>query len=154
MKTATIVYCIKESDVLLAMKKRGFGTGKWNGFGGKVQKSESVRTAAVREAQEESNLTIREESLEQVALLKFFFDGVLVFECHVFLTSTWKGEAIETEEMKPQWFRRDDLPFKQMWAADHLWFPQALAGEKVAADVYFNTDGSIVEKFVPTQVSF
>ena len=23
-------------EVLLGMKKRGFGTGKWNGFGGKV----------------------------------------------------------------------------------------------------------------------
>lgn len=32
--------------VLLGMKKRGFGAGKWNGFGGKVQPGETIEEAA------------------------------------------------------------------------------------------------------------
>ncbi|CAN0505072.1 unnamed protein product, partial [Ectocarpus sp. 12 AP-2014] len=33
-------------EILLGMKKRGFGEGKWNGFGGKVESGESVEEAA------------------------------------------------------------------------------------------------------------
>ena len=33
--TLTIIY--QHPKVLLGMKKRGFGAGRWNGFGGKVE---------------------------------------------------------------------------------------------------------------------
>ena len=45
-------------DVLLGMKKRGFGVGKWNGFGGKVQEGETIRECARRETQEECGLEV------------------------------------------------------------------------------------------------
>ncbi|CAN0571511.1 unnamed protein product, partial [Ectocarpus sp. 12 AP-2014] len=45
------------------MKKRGFGEGKWNGFGGKVESGESVEEAAKRELMEEAGVTARELSL-------------------------------------------------------------------------------------------
>jgi 8-oxo-dGTP pyrophosphatase MutT (NUDIX family) len=38
------------------MKKRGFGHGKYNGFGGKVEKSETISQAAIREMYEESGI--------------------------------------------------------------------------------------------------
>lgn len=44
-------------EVLLGMKKRGFGQGKWNGFGGKVEPGETVEAAALRELEEEACLT-------------------------------------------------------------------------------------------------
>jgi 8-oxo-dGTP pyrophosphatase MutT (NUDIX family) len=34
--------------VLLGMKKRGFGKNWYNGFGGKVEKNESIFEAAIR----------------------------------------------------------------------------------------------------------
>lgn len=33
----------------MGMKKRGFGTGLWNGFGGKVDITETIRSASIRE---------------------------------------------------------------------------------------------------------
>lgn len=48
MKKFTLVLVIKESQVLLGLKKRGLGEGKWNGFGGKVEDSETVIHAAAR----------------------------------------------------------------------------------------------------------
>jgi 8-oxo-dGTP diphosphatase/2-hydroxy-dATP diphosphatase len=42
--------------ILLGMKKRGFGMGKWNGFGGKVEPAETVEDAALRELEEEAGL--------------------------------------------------------------------------------------------------
>ena len=35
-------------EILLGLKKRGFGVGKWNGFGGKVEPGETIPQAAAR----------------------------------------------------------------------------------------------------------
>lgn len=35
-------------QILLGMKKRGFGAGKWNGFGGKLEENESNEVGAKR----------------------------------------------------------------------------------------------------------
>lgn len=147
MKLSTLCFCIRDNSVLLAMKKRGFGAGKWNGYGGKVGEKESPRTAAARELKEESNLFADERTLEQVALVRFYFDGSQLFECHVFLARDWQGEPDESEEMRPRWFSVSQLPFEEMWVADRKWIPLILAGKKLEAEVNFNTNGSEVKNF-------
>ena len=47
-KLLTLVMVVQPGKVLLGMKKRGFGEGKWNGFGGKVQSGETIEEAARR----------------------------------------------------------------------------------------------------------
>ena len=147
MKKSTLCFCIKDDQALLAMKKRGFGSGKWNGYGGKVQEDETPIIAAVRELEEESGLVSDDKDLQQVALVRFYFDGNPVFECYVYQTRIWQNEPVETEEMRPQWYPISDLPFAEMWAADAKWIPLILAGEKIEAEVNFNADGSIVKEF-------
>lgn len=147
MKLSTLCFCIHDDSVLLAMKKRGFGAGKWNGYGGKVAENESPRTATARELKEESGLSVIERALEQVALVRFYFDGSQLFECHVFLARDWKGEPSESEEMKPRWFPVLQLPFTEMWVADSKWVPLILTGKKLEAEVNFNIDGSEVKNF-------
>jgi 8-oxo-dGTP pyrophosphatase MutT (NUDIX family) len=147
MKKSTLVFCIKENQVLLAMKKRGFGSGKWNGYGGKVQKNEKPQLAAVRELKEESELVADERDLQQVAIVHFYFDGEPVFECYVYLAYFWQKEPVETEEMRPQWYPISNLPFEEMWVADSKWIPLILNGEKIEAVVNFNADGTVVKEF-------
>mgnify|MGYP001588842502 CR=1 FL=1 len=147
MQLTTLCFCVSDGSVLLAMKKRGFGAGKWNGYGGKVAEKESPRTATARELKEESGLSVKEDALEQVAVVRFSFDGNQLFECHVFLARDWEGKPGESEEMRPCWFSVLQLPFEQMWAADSKWIPLILAGKKLEAEVNFNTDGSEVKNF-------
>ncbi len=147
MKLSTLCFCLRDDQVLLAMKRRGFGEGKWNGYGGKVTEKETPRTAATRELKEESGLSILEEALEQVGLVRFYFDGNQLFECHVFLVKDWRGEPRESDEMKPRWFPISQLPLEEMWVADGKWVPLVLAGKKLEAEVNFNTDGSEVKNF-------
>ncbi|XP_062469587.1 oxidized purine nucleoside triphosphate hydrolase isoform X2 [Pezoporus occidentalis] len=45
-KLFTLVLVVQPQRVLLGLKKRGFGAGLWNGFGGKVQPGESIKEAA------------------------------------------------------------------------------------------------------------
>lgn len=42
-------------------------------------------------------------------------------------------------EMRPQWFRTDQIPFSQMWPDDHFWFPMLLNNEKFEG--YFKFEG-------------
>ncbi len=147
MKFTTICFCLKDDQILLAMKKRGFGAGKWNGYGGKVQELESIESATIRELNEESGLSAKESDLELSAIIDFYFDNVFIFQSHVFILRKWSGEPVETEEMRPQWFLQNALPFSEMWASDKHWLPPILNGEKIKGSFYFNKDGSAVEKF-------
>lgn len=57
--------------VLLGMKKRGFGIGKWNGFGGKVSNEKSTEEVLLRELKEEALIEV--ESPVKIGILEFEF---------------------------------------------------------------------------------
>ena len=147
MRQATLCFLIKDNKVLLAMKKRGFGVGKWNGPGGKVHEDthETVEQAAVRETQEEVSVTPL--MLEKVAEFKFTFPHNLDWgqTVHVFLCYKWSGEPKESEEMKPKWFDKDKLPYKKMWADDSIWMARVLAGKHLEADFEFDENNKITK---------
>lgn len=49
-KLMTLTMILKNDKILLGMKNRGMGKGKWNGFGGKVEPNETIDDAAKRYA--------------------------------------------------------------------------------------------------------
>lgn len=117
----------KGDEILLGLKKRGFGEGRWNGFGGKLNEGESIESAAVREIQEEVGLNVKTEDLKKAGILDFEYQNEQkMLEVHVFKIYNFTGEPIETEEMKPQWFHLDQIPFDTMWPDDEHWFPYLL----------------------------
>jgi hypothetical protein len=59
---------------------------------------------------------------------------------HVFLTTKFAGEPSESDEMRPEWYRSDAIPFSQMWADDHLWLPHVLTGKSVRGHFHFGAD--------------
>jgi len=50
--TATLLFVVRHTEVLLIRKKRGLGAGKINGPGGRLEKGESLAECAVRETEE------------------------------------------------------------------------------------------------------
>lgn len=152
-KVLTLAYLLKEDSVCLGYKKRGFGEGNWNGYGGKLEEGESIVDATIREMYEESSVIITEENLEQVAVVEFIFEDGKHLEVHTFFVRTWKGEPTETEEMKPEWFTFPDIPYDKMWADDKYWFPRALAGEKLRGKVWFDETGKDIKEMEWSSVS-
>ncbi|CAL1291669.1 unnamed protein product [Larinioides sclopetarius] len=135
-KISSLVLLRKNGSVLLGMKKRGFGIGKWNGFGGKIEKGESMLECAKRELLEEAGIVAK--SLEEVGYLEFeFIKDPLIMKVHVFTSSNFQGEPQESEEMRPQWFPESQVPLHQMWADDRLWFPLFLRGVKFKGSFRF-----------------
>lgn len=149
MKLTTLCFLTTATDILLALKKVRFGAGKMNGVGGKVNGDETVEQAIIREAQEEIGVTINEEALEKVAILHFAFDTKPEWnqECHVFFTSEWEGEPAESEEMRPEWYSKDAIPFDKMWPDDIHWLPKVLAGEHVRAHFNFTDEHQMKDDF-------
>jgi 8-oxo-dGTP diphosphatase / 2-hydroxy-dATP diphosphatase len=135
---------VREGDkVLLGYKKRGFGEGKWNGFGGKVEHEETVEESASRELKEESGLSVSSLSLRGV--LDFSFeDGTEPLKVYVFLGEGIEGEPVETEEMRPAWFSIDRLPFEKMWADDVYWVPLLFEGGCFTGIFHFKDGGQLV----------
>ena len=128
------------------MKKRGFGQGRWNGAGGKPEGNENITETAIRETQEEINVTPK--NISQVATLDFYFKNKSEWnqQVSVFITHDWEGEPAESEEMKPQWFNINQLPYKSMWPDDTFWLPSVLSGKKIKAEFVFDDNDIVLDK--------
>lgn len=76
----------------------------------------------------------------------FVFDNDSpAFDVQIFSATTYEGTPIEyvdhrlrlaslfiafrTDEMRPEWFSIDEIPYHNMWADDIYWLPLLLAGK-------------------------
>lgn len=146
MKELTLLFLKRDNEILLAMKKRGFGEGRWNGVGGKLEPGESIEAAMLREAKEEIGVVPTQYA--QVADISFdqYFKGEhALMHVNVFVATEWSGEPAESEEMKPQWHSVDSLPYDAMWQDDPYWLPLVLEGKKIKASFVMDKDDTIVE---------
>lgn len=151
MKNATLLFLVKRKDgaiaeVCLAMKKRGFGAGRYNGAGGKVEAGESIEDATVREVEEEFGVKVTE--MKKCAEIAFSFAlkpewNQLV---HVYLSESWEGEPIESEEMAPAWVLVGDIKYDSMWPDDKIWLPHVLLDKYVTGAFTFGENDSILSQ--------
>ena len=128
----------EKGEILLGMKKRGFAAGRWDGYGGKQEVGETIEECAVRETLEECGVVMT--SYEKVGRIVLkFTDKPLTLNMHVFRCDAFEGDVVETEEMRPQWFSFDKVPYQQMWPTDPLWYEHLIKGNNFEA--YFVYDG-------------
>ena len=135
---ATLVFVVRDGQVLLIRKKRGLGAGKINGPGGRLEPGESIEACAVREAQEE--LLITPTGLEHSGENLFqFVDGYSI-HVHVFRASGFSGTPTETAEAAPLWAPIEWVPYDEMWEDDRLWLPLMFARQRFVGRYVFETD--------------
>lgn len=155
LRKATLLFLVKRSEgkiveVCLAMKKKGFGQGRWNGVGGKVgdKHEESIEQAAARETKEEIGVEVA--GFYKVAELIFYFINNPEWDqkVYVFFAEKWRGRPGESEEMDPKWHSVSELPFSGMWPDDGFWLPEVLNGNLVKGVFKFGENDVILEKEV------
>ena len=141
MKKMETTLCLlrRNEEILLAMKKRGFGEGKYNGVGGKIEGTETPEAAMLRETKEEIGVTpIQYEKVGVVSFDEFYKDEKVNLIFHLYMVTEWEGTPAESEEMQPKWFSIDSIPYNQMLPDDKYWLPLILEGKKI--DAYFDFD--------------
>jgi mutator protein MutT len=140
----TLLYLRKDDHVLLAMKKRGFGKGKWNGVGGKIEPQETTEQALVRECQEEIGCTPTAYNKVGELVFNEHHDGERkLMNLHIYIASKWEGVISESEEMKPEWFDIHVIPYDLMWPADKEWLPMVLKGETIGGEFTLHSDNTV-----------
>jgi 8-oxo-dGTP diphosphatase len=138
-------------EVLLGLKKTGFGAGKWVALGGHIEAGEKPEAAAVREVREESGLIVLTDSLAHMASIEFRFPSRPSWDqtAEVFTTWAYQGEPAESSEVAPTWYHEAELPLDRMWDDAQYWLPLVLAGEHVDVRISFADDCATVARIEP-----
>jgi 8-oxo-dGTP pyrophosphatase MutT (NUDIX family) len=138
----TLTFLLKGTEILLGLKMQGFGKDYLLGIGGKVENGETIEEAAKREVAEEISVLLPE--LRKVGVLNFFFphiaDGSWDLQIHVYTATKWEGEPQESEEIKPSWFPREEIPYERMWDDARYWLPHILSGECLEGEFVYNQE--------------
>ena len=101
MKLTPVTLCFPLRDaetgteVLLGLKRTGFGIGKIVGIGGHVEPGESDAEAVVREVWEEAGIVVLPGGLAHAGVVEFIFPARPEWNmsCRLFTTRRWEGEA-------------------------------------------------------------
>ena len=147
----TLCFARDNGKILLGKKKRGFGMGKWNGYGGKVKEGETFEEAARREWREETETDALGFSLRGILFLKGEDETHSDIAVRVYEVTDLASPPFESEEMEPKWFLECALPFDQMWPDDPHWMPLFLDGKYFTGT--FSFEGKTLKTWEVKEVS-
>ena len=145
----TLLIVIKDNKILLACKKRGFGIGKYNGVGGKIEAGETVEQGMIRETFEEIGIVPKNYTLRGIIDFDEYYKGEPVIEkTHIYIANDYEYEPQESDEMKPFWFDLDKIPYDKMFPDDKFWLPKVINGENVVGEFVFDKDFNKLSHYI------
>ena len=120
-KQTTLCYIENEGCYLMlhrVKKEQDENKDKWIGIGGKFEEGESPEECVLREAKEETGLTLTDYKYR--GIVTFVSD---VWPCeymHLFTATGFVGELKECDEGVLEWLPKDKLYGLPMWAGDRI----------------------------------
>lgn len=121
MHNSTLCYILRGSDVLMlrrVKKKNDINHDKWIGVGGKFEFEESPDACMLREAKEETGLTLT--SWRCRGVVTFLNEGGEGEYMYLFTADGFEGELIECSEGDLQWVSRDFINALPTWEGDRI----------------------------------
>jgi len=123
MKNVTLCY-IERGDSWLMLhrvkKKNDINHDKWIGVGGKFEDKESPEECMLREAFEETGLTLTDYQYR--GIVTFVSDEYETEYMHLFTASAWSGEMSECNEGILEWVPKNQVPELPIWEGDKIFF--------------------------------
>ncbi len=122
MYNSTLCYVLRGNDVLMlhrVKKKKDINKDKWIGIGGKFEPGESPEECLLREAMEETGLTLT--SWRCRGVVTFLPDDLAEGEyMYLFTADGFEGELKECDEGDLEWVSRDFLDQLPKWEGDQI----------------------------------
>ena len=121
MRNTTLCYITRGDEVLMlhrVKKKNDINHDKWIGIGGKFEDGETPDECLLREAWEETGLTLTRWQCRGV--VTFLCDGVEGEYMYLFTADGFQGELKECDEGDLQWVKRDFLNQLPKWEGDQI----------------------------------
>ena len=121
MINTTLCYIEKDRKYLMlhrVKKVNDLNQDKWIGIGGKFEDKESPEECMIREALEETGLTLIKP--EYRGLLTFVSDKWPTEYIHLFYADNFSGELIECDEGNLEWVPINDIYSLPLWQGDKI----------------------------------
>ena len=121
MHNSTLCYIVKDGKVLMlhrVKKKNDINRDKWIGIGGKFEPEEAPEECILREAKEETGLTLT--SWRCRGVVTFLQEGGEGEYMYLFTADDFTGELIECDEGDLQWVSLDFLDALPTWEGDRI----------------------------------
>ena len=121
MYNSVLCYVTRGDDVLMlhrVKKKNDINKDKWIGIGGKFEFEESPDECLLREAKEETGLTLT--SWQCRGIVTFLNDSCEGEYMYLFTADGFEGELKECDEGDLQWISRDFLNSLPKWEGDQI----------------------------------
>ena len=120
----TLCYIEKDDSYLMlhrVSKKNDINKDKWIGIGGHFQLNESPEECLLREAKEETGLTLT--SYRFRGIVTFITDGLEEAEyMHLYTADGFEGEMIACDEGTLEWVPKSKIPELNLWEGDLIFF--------------------------------
>ena len=121
MHNSTLCYILRGDEVLMlhrVKKEQDINKDKWIGIGGKFEFEESPDECLLREAKEETGLTLT--SWRCRGIVTFLNEGGEGEYMYLFTADGFQGEMTECDEGNLEWVSREFLGTLPMWEGDKI----------------------------------
>ena len=121
MHNSTLCYIVKDGRVLMlhrVKKKNDINHDKWIGIGGKFEPEEAPEECILREAKEETGLTLT--SWRCRGVVTFLQEGGEGEYMYLFTADDFTGELTECDEGDLQWVSMEFLDALPTWEGDRI----------------------------------
>ena len=121
MKATTLCYIEKDGCYLMLhriKKKQDINEGKWIGIGGHIEENESPDECIMREATEETGLTLR--NCIPRGLVTFVSDVYEGEWMHLYTATEFEGTLTECSEGVLQWIPKEQVNTLPLWEGDRI----------------------------------
>ncbi|MBQ6876437.1 MAG: 8-oxo-dGTP diphosphatase [Lachnospiraceae bacterium] len=121
MKKTTLCYIEKDDEYLMLhriRKKNDVNQDKWIGIGGHFEEGETPEACILREAKEETGLTLTSFRLR--GLVEFISDIWPDEAMYLFTADEFIGEMTGCDEGELEWVKKSRLPELNLWEGDYI----------------------------------
>lgn len=121
MLHTTLCYILRGDEVLMlhrTKKKNDINQDKWIGIGGKLQEGEAPDDCLLREAKEETGLTLTRWQCR--GIVTFLSDQAQGEYMYLFTADRFEGTLKECDEGHLQWISREFLDELPKWEGDQI----------------------------------